>query len=93
MALGRGILYYLDITLDGDAARAREIVQALGEKRAGRGVSADDRTIQYTDLEDRAVNAWKFEYLDFEDRAAALKALAVDLDRIDGEWRDCLSVG
>jgi hypothetical protein len=93
MPPGRGILYYLDITLkDGDAAHAREIVQALGEKRDGKGFGADTRKVHYTDLEDRAANAWKFQYLDFEDRAAALKALAVDLDRIDGDWRDCLSI-
>jgi hypothetical protein len=94
MPPGGGILYYLDITLKvGDAAHAREIVQVLGEKRDGNGFGADARKAHYTDLEDRAANAWKFEYLDFEHRAAALKALAVDLERIDGEWRDCLIIG
>ena len=94
MALGRVILYFLDIALKGDnAADARQIVQALGEIRDGKGFSADAQNFYYTDIEDRAVNAWKFWYIDFENRDAALEALAVDLNRIDADWRDCLIVG
>lgn len=88
------IPYLLDIALKGnDAANARQIVQALGEIRDGKGFSFDAEQFRYTDIEDRAVNAWKFEYPDSEDRDAALEALALDLDRIDPDWRDCLSVG
>ena len=95
MALGRVIFYFLDIALKGDnAANARQIVQALGEIRDGKSFNADARKGRYyTDIEDRAANAWKFLYLDFEGRDAALEALAVDLNRIDADWRDCLIVG
>ncbi len=94
MRLGRVIFYFLDIALKGsDAANARQIVKALGEIRDGKGFSVEAEEARYTDIEDRAVNAWKFEYLDFEDRDAALEALTLDLDRIDPDWHDCLIVG
>ena len=94
MELGRIILYFLDIALKSDdAANARQVVQALGAIREGKGYSVDAQRVQYTDIEDRAATAWKFEYLDFEGRDAALKALAADLDRIDPDWRDCVIVG
>lgn len=87
-------IYYLDVWLkDGDNGRARQIVSALGEKRDGKGFVAHIPEVMYTDLGNRAADAWKFEYIDFEDRAAALKSLAVDLDRIDAGWRDCLVIG
>jgi hypothetical protein len=90
--LGR-IFYYLDIVIKGeDDPHARHIVQALGEKRDGKGY-CDPRQIEYVDVDDRNAIAWKFEYIEFEDRVAALKALAVDLDRVDGQWRDCLIIG
>ena len=88
-----GGIYYLDVSLKGqgaDLGRAKQIVRALGEIRDGKGYRVNGRMLEYTGLEDRAAETWKFEYIDFEDRAAALKALAVDLDRIDGDWRDCL---
>ena len=86
-------LFFLDITLKGDDdANVRQIVRALGKQRAGKGFFPDGRKVPYTDLEDRTVNALKFEYIDFEDRAAALKSLVVDLDRIDAGWRDCLVI-
>jgi hypothetical protein len=87
------IFFFLDITLKGDGdANARQIVRALGEQRAGKGFFPDAREAHYTDPEDPTVNAWKFEYVDFEDRAAALESLVVDLDRIDAGWRDCLVI-
>jgi hypothetical protein len=92
-ALGSVIFYYLDIALKGNnAGNARQIVTALGEIRDGKGFSVVAEEARYTDIEDRAVNAWKFEYLDFKDRDAALEALRLDLDRIDPDWRDCLIV-
>ncbi len=93
-ALGRVIFYFLDIALKGsnDAANARQIVTALGKIRDGKGFELVAEAARYTDIEDRAVNAWKFEYLGFEDRDAALEALTLDLDRIDPDWRDCLIV-
>ena len=59
---GRVIFYFLDIALKGDnAANARQIVQALGEIRDGKSFNADAREGRYyTDIEDRAANAWKF---------------------------------
>ena len=90
---GRLIFFFLDIALKSDDdANGRQIVRALGEQRDGKGFFPDGRKVPYTDVEDRAVNAWKFEYIDFEDRAAALKSLVVDLDRIDAGWRDCLVI-
>lgn len=87
-------IHYLDVGLKADdVGRARPIIQALGEIRGGKGISANAGRIEYIDLDDSASNAWKFEYVDFEDRAAALKALALDLDRIDEDWRDCLLIG
>jgi hypothetical protein len=86
------IFYYLDIVIKGeDDAHARHIAQALGEKRDGKGY-CDPRKVEYVDVDDRDAIAWKFEYIEFEDRVAALKALAVDLDRVDGHWRDCLII-
>jgi hypothetical protein len=87
-------IYYLDIGLkDGDVDRAKQIVQSLGEIKDGKGFLDSDGQTRYTDLEDPVSSAWKFEYVDFEDRTAALEALATDLDRIDEGWRSCLIVG
>lgn len=85
-------LYYLDIRLkDGDVHRARQIVRSLGETRGGKSFREVDERVEYTAIEDPASGAWKFEYIDFEDRAAALKVLAMELDRIDKGWRSCLT--
>ena len=86
-------IYYLDIGLkDGDVHRARQIVQSLGKTRDGKCFREIDEGVQYTSIEDPASSAWKFQYVDFEDRAAALKVLAMELDRIDEGWRACLTV-
>ena len=88
-------IHYLDVGLKTDdvGRRARPIIQALGEIRDGKGFRVAGARVEFTDLKDRGVDAWKFEYVDFADRAAALKALAIDLDRIDEDWRDCLLIG
>ena len=91
-----GGIYYLDLSpkeQGDDLEPARQIVRALSEIRDGEGVRHTAADGEYTDVEDRAAFAWKFEYIDFEDREAALKALAIDLKNIDDDWNDCLSIG
>jgi hypothetical protein len=86
-------IFYLDIALqDGDSDRARRIIRRLGETRSGKGVRASTFRVDYTYLEDRDAIAWKVEYIGFEDRNAALEALADDFDRLDSGWRDCFSI-
>ena len=58
-----------------DTRRVNEIVGKLSERTAVRALGG---------------SAWQVEYLDFEDRDAALGALSRDLDAIAGDWREFL---
>jgi hypothetical protein len=73
-----GSIWELRITITGptaDPQRVKEIIEGLAKQTAVRNVGD---------------SAWEVEYLDFEGRAAALKALDQDLDAIDANWREVL---
>jgi hypothetical protein len=76
-----GSIWDLDLAIKDPAAdlqRARGIVDSLSKAQPIRDIDGA---------------AWKVEYVDFEDRAAALEALRYDLDSIDLDWTACLTCG
>jgi hypothetical protein len=75
-----GSVWTLDVaaTATADLEQVRRIIGVLGETRHVWG---------------EAGSTWKVDYLDFEDRDAALNALEADLGGIDARWGEALLIG
>jgi hypothetical protein len=78
-----GSVYFLRLALKGpnaDLEQAERIIEGLKEQ--------ERREIRELDG-----HWWEATYLDFEDEAAALRALELDLEGVNPDWHDYLLIG